>query len=301
MSLRNVLAANKKPLTNGDMQVVEALLSNPQRAAFMPAAEIASRASVHESTVTRLAQKLGYSGYTQMREDLREDALVESGLSSRLVQVATSRRHELRSLVQQDADALLRLPTFISQEELESAAGLIFAAQRIYISGNPFGHVLQVYLERRLRRYGLVVIVLPDSPNDTSELLQSMSKDDLLISFALRRPPARLSKLLLVAEERGAKSVIISDVVGIQLRPTPTQVLAAPRGNDDVFRTPLVPMMIVYALQLTLLHLDPIRCAAALDKLDEVSAMFDAEGPANLYTNYVAEELLAELGSIEES
>jgi hypothetical protein len=60
-----------------------------------------------------------------------------------------------------------------------------------------------------------------------------------------------------------------------------------------------VPMMIVYALQLSLLHIDPARCAAALDKLDEVSATFDAEGPANLYTNYVAEELLAELGSEE--
>lgn len=301
MSLRSVLATNKVPLTNGDMQVVEALLSNPQQAAFMPAAEIASRASVHESTVTRLAQKLGYTGYTQMREDLREDAMAESGLSSRLVSVATSRRHELRSLVQQDAEALLRLPTFVSQEELESAAHLIFGAQRIYISGNPFGHALQVYLERRLRRYGLVVIVLPDSPNDTAELLQSMEKDDLLISFALRRPPARLSKLLSVTEERGAKSVVISDVVGIQLRPSPTQVLAAPRGNDDVFRTPIVPMMIVYALQLTLLHIDPARCAAALDKLDQVSALLDAEGPANLYTNYVAEELLAELGAEESS
>ncbi|MFT4030074.1 MAG: MurR/RpiR family transcriptional regulator [Protaetiibacter sp.] len=294
MSLRSVLAGNRKPLTNGDMQVVEVLLSNPQRTAFMPAAEIASRASVHESTVTRLAQKLGYTGFAQLREDLREDALAESGMSARLVQAANARRHELRALVQQDAEALLRIPAFVTEEELTRAANLILAAPRVYISGYPYGQPVSTYLERRLRRYGIVVVSLPDSPNETSELLQSMGADDLFIAIALRRPPSRLTNLLTIAESRGAKSLIITDVVGIQVRPNPTQIIAAPRGSDGIFRTPIVPMMLVYALQLTLLIVDPVRCSAALDRFDQVAGLLDAEGPANLYTDYFEQELLAD-------
>ena len=296
MSLRAVLSAHRKPLTNADMQVVEVLLGNPQRTAFMPAAEIASRASVHESTVTRLAQKLGYSGYPAMREDLREDAIEDGGLSSRLVHAATGRRHELRALVQNDAEALLRIPTYVSQEEIDAAAGLVLAAGRVFIMGNPFSNAPQVYLTRRLRRFGITVIHLPDSPNETAELLQAMQPGDLLICFALRRPPARLSKLLTLTEKRGARSLVIADVVGMQLRPEPNQLIAAPRGSDDIFRTPIVPMMLAYALQLAMLQVDPVRCAAALDQMDDVSSLLDAEGPANLYTNYLAQELLAEGG-----
>lgn len=294
MSLRDILAATDKPLSNGDMQVIEVLLANPQRAVFMPAAEVASRASVHESTVTRLAQKLGFSGYPQMRESLREDALAGGNLSSRIVDAASSRRHELRSLVQNDADALMQLPAYVSQDELTRAAEMILDAGRVFTTGNPYAYPVRAYLERRLRRYGVDVIGLPDSPYEASELLQTMKPGDLLIAFAFRRPPSRLTKLLTLAHDRGARTVVIADVVGMQLRPTPTQVIAAPRGSDDIFRTPIVPLMIVYALQLSLLHVDPVRCTQALDQLDDVMSLLDAEGPANLYTNYVAQEILGE-------
>jgi len=294
MSLRDILAATDKPLSNGDMQVIEVLLANPQRAVFMPASEVASRASVHESTVTRLAQKLGFAGYPQMRESLREDALATGGLSSRIVDAASSRRHELRALVQNDADALLQLPAYVSQDELTRAAEMIFAARTVFMTGNPYAYPVRAYLERRLRRYGVQVVGLPDSDYEASELLQTMRDGDLLITFAFRRPPSRLSKLLALTHGRGARSLVIADVVGMQLRPSPTQIIAAPRGSDDVFRTPIVPMMIVYALQLSLLHVDPHRCTEALDQLDDVMALLDAEGPANLYTNYVAQEILGD-------
>ena len=37
------------------------------------AADVAEKASTHESTVVRLAQKLGYRGYPDLRNDLRRD------------------------------------------------------------------------------------------------------------------------------------------------------------------------------------------------------------------------------------
>jgi DNA-binding MurR/RpiR family transcriptional regulator len=278
MSLRNTLAANDRPLTESERQVVDVLLANPEETVFMPAAEVAQRASVHESTVIRLAQKLRYAGYAELREDLRRDVRQMNGAARQGAR--GSRRHDLRALVQDEADALLRLPQFISQQDMDAAARTLLDARRVYLWGNPFATPLIDILDRRLRRLGLNVVAMRKEGTDLATHLISFDRDDVLLTFALRDAPPGLQRLTKRVHGLGGRTIVLSDVVGLQLRPAPTHLLAAPRGVDESLRTLIVPAVLCYALQLAAFHLDPERATAALERLGDFSRLIGVDPPA---------------------
>src|SRR3546814_11075156 len=60
-----------RSLTNSDRRIIEILLAQQSEAAFLSAAQLAERAQVHETTATRLAQKLGFAGYPELRAHLQ--------------------------------------------------------------------------------------------------------------------------------------------------------------------------------------------------------------------------------------
>ena len=72
MSFRAVVASSSARLSASEDRVVSILLGGADMSQAT-AAEVAEKAQTHESTVVRLAQKLGYRGYPELRNDLRRD------------------------------------------------------------------------------------------------------------------------------------------------------------------------------------------------------------------------------------
>ena len=62
-------------LTAADQRVVRELLASPTEAAFLPAAGLAKRADVHPATAVRLAQKLGFGGYRELKAELQAEII----------------------------------------------------------------------------------------------------------------------------------------------------------------------------------------------------------------------------------
>src|SRR5262245_10842575 len=55
--------------------VLQALLSHPRRASYSSAAQAAELAGVNVATVSRTAQALGFSGWTELQHELRSRLL----------------------------------------------------------------------------------------------------------------------------------------------------------------------------------------------------------------------------------
>src|SRR3546814_4012135 len=75
MTLLSRIQDRSPRLTNSDRRIIEILLAQQSEAAFLSAAQLAERAQVHETTATRLAQKLGFAGYPELRAQLRKELL----------------------------------------------------------------------------------------------------------------------------------------------------------------------------------------------------------------------------------
>jgi len=268
VSFRAVVASNTQKLSTSEDRVLNALLGADMSTAT--AAEVAGIAQTHESTVVRLAQKLGYRGYPDLRTDLRRD---EGSQGDGATLMRGTSGHELSEFLRDEVAALSRLSQFISQADLDAAARTLHSTRTVYLlSSNDERPTLEL-MARRLRRLGMTVVSLRPTPKDLAERFVSFDDTSTLIAFALREAPRQLSTLVAEAARRGGKTILVTDVPGYQFRPSPDHLLAARRGDDSEYRTQLVPIALCYALQLAVFHLDRDRYQSTRDSIDDLTRL----------------------------
>lgn len=261
MTLQDRLS-HEGALTPAEQRTATVLLQDSQDVLFLPTTGVAARANVHESTVIRLAQKLGYDGYAALREDLRQEARQVDVLARS--RFRDRKGHRLSQLVHDEAQALLRLAGTVDQDRLDALARTLLGARRIFVYGAP---ILVISAEKRLRRLGLNVVDLPNGGRDVPEKLLSVDGRDVLLAFVLREPYKALAKLTQYAGQRGADIAIISDTPGLNLPVAPQHLLIALRGADTTFGTMTVPIVFCYALELAIYHLAETEASNALTQL----------------------------------
>lgn len=272
MSFKEVVTQHDGHLTATDKQVAQELLSDPAKMAFLPAAEIAERVGVHESTVIRLAQKLGYSGYRALRADLQAEVSPASRVRRRLEQAP-----HMNALVADEIAALTEMMNTISQAQLEEAARRLIAAERVFLFAQGHATSLLEFIDRRLRRSGFNTIVLKAQGRELAEHLLTLSPKDVLLAFAFYAQPPGLKTLLNLAGETSTPTILISDTVGPLIRPTPDILLWARRGAEDLFLTLTVPMVICNMLILTIAQQDNGRSLKSLERLTGLMSRFNRE------------------------
>lgn len=278
MPFRTAIQEHAGRLSAADQRLIRELLGNPTEAAFLSASELAARGGVHQAAATRLAKKLGYGGYPQLRAELQAELLDSIGPGERVRRrlAHTGSDSLLTAMVTDEVAALAALPSQVSQAQLDTAARLVSAADRIFLFGHGHATALVDLLGRRLRRSGHHAIALMGSARDLAEQTALMTGRDVVVAFALHRPPPGLRGVLRQAVETGSPTVLVTDAGGPLLRPQPTVLLAASRGAESEFQSLTVPMAICNALVLTLARVDP-ESVSALDRLTSLIDQFESE------------------------
>jgi len=264
-------------LTATDRRLVAVLQSHPAEAAFWFANDLTAPLGLHQSAATRFAQRLGFAGYPQLRDALRQDYLAGDGPSQRLKGRLDQHPLDevLRSFVDDEVAALSALPQHVTQAELDDLAARVLAAKTVYLYGQGNATILVDQLSRRLQRFGVRPVALVGSRRDIAEAVTPLGEGDLLVAFAFRRVPSTLSPLLDLAAAEGVHSVLVTDTL-LALSPSPSATIAAPRGGTDAFLSLTVPMAISNALVLTIARDAPEAAVRSLDRLGVVLDTFDA-------------------------
>ena len=268
MSFRAVVASSAVQLSASEDRVMNVLLGADMSHA--PAAEVAQKANTHESTVVRLAKKLGYRGYPELRADLRRD---EGALASGSSPMRRDTGHHLDEFLRDEMKAFDALSRFVSQADLDAAARTLHTTRTVYLLSSVDERPTLDLLARRLRRLGMTVVSLRPTPKDLAERFVSFDHTCTLIGFALREAPKQLLTMVAEANRRGGKTILITDVPGYKFRPAPDHLIAARRGNDGEYRTQLIPIALCYALQLAIFYLDPDRYQATRDSIDDLTRL----------------------------
>lgn len=280
MGIQEVARQLNGTLSDSSRRALNLLLADPQNMAQLSATEVASRLGVHEATVIRLARQLGYSGYRELRAELARAGESGTQLSS-ADRVRSRGTYTLAALVDDEVAAMQRVAAQVSQDEIDQLAQRIIDARRLVLFGPPYAGAVLNVLERRVRRFGLNAISLPTSGRLIAEHLTTVTEGDLLLSFVLRRPDARLDRINGVAAARGATTAVIADEGGFTYRPVPDQLLIAPRGPNPNQRSLIVPFLICYAIQNALHHLAPERVEDSLQLLDDIAKVVGDDEPSH--------------------
>jgi len=274
MTILERIKSNSAKLTDSDQKLLTALLENRAEAAYLSGSQLAERAQVHEASATRLAQKLGYKGYPDLRAQLQREVIEGQDAANRMRRSVAKVEHGdfLADLVAAEITALESLARCISQGEIDDAADRIFQARRVFIFGQGHAQSVAAFLQRRLDRFGMTTIALTGRGRDIAERVVGMASGDLVLALAFRKQPKSYAPLLRHAADVGAGSILISDLAGPMMEPKADLLLAAPRGRSgSEFQTPTIPLAIVNAILMTIAgrHEEPI-----IGKLEKLSGLF---------------------------
>jgi len=279
VSFQTRIDEHRSSLTRTDQLLIDQLLSHPADAALWRGEEVAHRTGVHPSAATRLAQRLGYRGYLELRQDLRvhhDELITGSGAGDRfrreLAEVGEG--SVLDALLTTEVDSLTTLRKHVTQDRIDRAADLLATARTVHLFARGNASVLTEMAERRLRRFARPTVVLDGGNRDVAEKLLQLGTDDVLLVFAFRRSPQHLASVLDHADRVGARIILITDTLhshGV----TPTLVLAAPRGHQEGFASLTVPMTVTNAIVLTMAARHSDTILPALDRLDGLLETLD--------------------------
>lgn len=278
MTLLTRIQDSSEQLTASDRRIIEVMLGQQSEAVYLSAAQLAERAQVHETTATRLARKLGFSGYPELRAQLQKELLVGQDAAARM-------RHSvskvadgsyLFDLVQSELAALEQLTRSVVQEDVDIASDMIVAARRIFIFAQGHATSISAFLQRRLDRFGMTTVLLTGRGRDIAERLTSLGPEDLVLALAFRRQPTDYAALMARAAQTGARTLLISDLAGPTMTPPAGHLLAAPRGRTGTeFQTPIVPMTIVNAILLTIAGRHERQVVPKLEELADLFSRFE--------------------------
>jgi len=279
-SFESLINSFEGKLTDADQELIHIILGEPSEAVYLSSAELASKAAVHASTVVRLARKLGFDGFPEMRQKLRQDFEFKKNSSDKIRQRIDliEKGSNLSDLIESEIAAIAAISNTVSQNQIDEVVNKIYKAKSIFIVGRGSAAPLMTHFERRLRRSGIQCrAALNLQRRDLAEQLIGIQKGDAIVVFgfqSINSLPSGYSSLIESAKSIGAHSIAIGDSTILTARPKPDIVLSVSRPKEGVMQLRSGPMLICEALAMTLLHKKSKKAVRGVESLEHLRANF---------------------------
>ena len=133
--LQEALRQNFSKLTKTQKLLAQKLMDNYEDYVFLSIEEAAKVLGVHKSTLVRLAQNLGYSGYGELRADLQALYRQEVSPGKKLGRTLAEIRDDniLQQVVETETAYLREAVKMIKPQDLEQAATVISKTSAMFL------------------------------------------------------------------------------------------------------------------------------------------------------------------------
>ncbi|MCK4570710.1 MurR/RpiR family transcriptional regulator [Candidatus Bipolaricaulota bacterium] len=278
-NLRNNVETAFAQLTRVQKNLIQTILADYEEYIFLSVDEAAKALNVHKSTLVRLAQSLGYGGYTALRGELqdlyRQEITPGEKLGKTLSEVQPENLYQ--QVVETETMFLKESLKTIQVEDIHAAAHLLIGARRTFICGRgPQGPLAELF-EFRLRRFGFDVQAITDEGRAILEQLQLVTEEDALIVFSFIAVPQEHRHAISLAREIGCPVILITDSVAKEMVDHVAITLAARRGPATIYHTNMVPLAIITAIILDIAKLKASEVIPALNRLQDLRRQFGYE------------------------
>ncbi len=207
-------------LASSEHKIAEYLLANPMQAVSLGVQEVASSAGSSSSACIRLANHLGYSGYSALRMALAKEVFssekehLEVPISQITEQTSTS---EIVHLVVTSTSESIKENEFrVDIKTLDSVVDAIIHANHLVVSGVGASGIVASDFQQKLFRLGLHAVYTPDSDMQIVEAC-ALSNQDVLVVFSYSGETSSMLKVAREAKKSGAMVVAITRIGGNSL------------------------------------------------------------------------------------
>lgn len=216
LRLRDRITASWDSLSKSERAVCQVLTStSSERLLYATAAGLGEQTRTSNATVVRTLQKLGYSGLSELKQEIAAPLTSQVAPDVRLRQRIEHLGQDLGRVQQEiwsEGVALFELgSTANSSEVLSEAIDLLVHARNVYSYGLGASGVAAEHLSIRLGRVGINTHYLDSDGFNLADKLLHLAAEDVLVIFAPGRKTRGIEALLDHAQLTGARVILVSD------------------------------------------------------------------------------------------
>jgi len=245
------LKAQMPRFSKGQKKIAAYLIEHFDKAAYLTAAKLGKSADVSESTVVRFASEIGFDGYPQLQQALR-DVSRNMLTAVQRMEVASSNIDAddvLHKVLHSDIEKIRKTLEEIDKQTFDKAVDAITDARQIYVIGIGSAAALANFLTFYLNHiFDNVKILGSTSASDVFENIVSIDENDVLVALSFPRYSTRTLKAMHYANEKKAKVIAITDSTMSPLSEFADHLLVARSDMASFVDSLVAPLSLINAL-----------------------------------------------------
>lgn len=259
--------------SKGQRQIVAFILEHYDKAAYMTAAKLGKIAGVSESTVVRFANELGFSGYPEFQQSLRE--LIRTKLTTiQRIEIANDRiggDDLLEKVLISDMDKIKHTLEEIDRDSFNRAVDSLISAKTIYIIGMRSSSAIADFLYFYLNLIcPNVKLVRTNSGSEVFEQLLRISSEDAIVGISFPRYSKRIINALEYAKSQSSHVIAITDSVKSPIAAYADDLLVAKSDMASFVDSLVAPLSIINALIAAIGKKKQGEVATTFEKLESI-------------------------------
>ena len=253
------LKDNYDKFTGSQKIIGKYVIDNYREVAFMSAIELAEKVGVSDATIIRFARSIGFSGFAEFKNHIREGIKDFDPPYKRLSKsygLLDDKNNLNMQIGKTDLKNLEKFLLSLETEKIEQAVDAIYEAKTIYLMGIGTSGLVTDFLTFHLQRMGFKVIAISEGGIVNVEKIISITKDDLLILCSFPRYSKPTYNATIFARKKGAKILTITDSDLSMISRNSDIVLSVKVDNSTFFNSYVVPMELCNILTMSILERD---------------------------------------------
>lgn len=251
------LKSNYERLTGSQKKIGKYVLDHYDQVAFMSAIELAEAVGVSDATIIRFARNIGFSGYAEFKQEMREGMKAFDSPEdrvSRSLELIEAKEDLALQTGNIDLENLRSFLQNLNLEKIQQAADAICRARHIYLAGMGTASIITQFLDLHLRRMGFHTVNISKGITISPENLVNIEGGDLLIACGFPRYSKGTYNAITFAKNKGATVVTITDSDLSALAVQSDIVLPVKIDNITFFNSYIVPMELCNVLIMKILE-----------------------------------------------
>lgn len=231
-------------MTKTERQAAEYFLAHPDEFAFLTLDKLALKVGTSTASVIRFCRRLGFFGYKDFQETLRESLSTQMSLPLKMQHSRATQADRLMDRVVSDGvRAIQQTVAGLPAGSLSAAVDLLEDSRRVFTFGLRESYALAHYLYTRLITVRDNVRILDTGFHTMLEPLLDLNADDAVVVFLFRRYTEQSQRMLPLLKATGASVILVtSEPCEDALAAQADVLLPCHVENNGIKNTYLAPM-----------------------------------------------------------
>jgi DNA-binding MurR/RpiR family transcriptional regulator len=195
-------------LSRSYRKVADYIMSNYYEVSFMTAAQLAYAVGVDTTTVVRFSQRLGYNGYPELLNDIREQVKSEIYAAYEPKELLPEDpAGAFKDRAEQEQHNLKQMLIHNPPDHIRRVAEMFAAAQHIVLVAEGYAEVVAVMTAEQLRHRGISAEATTNDPVRMAATLIGLTAGTLVIGISATEYGDNVAKALAFARTKGCATL----------------------------------------------------------------------------------------------